>query len=76
MPEVTIKYKSAKSLEALRDFSKYFDFEISVPKVGEKESVIIPGRGVTKDTIKELTEIISAADMDAKKLRKKWKRNK
>ena len=32
MPEVIITYKNAKTLEALKDFSKYFDYSISAPK--------------------------------------------
>ena len=80
MPEVTIKYKSAKSLEALKDFSKYFDFEITMPRTPktdkDKENVVINGNGVTTETLKDLTALFSATDMDAKKLRKSWKRNK
>ena len=29
MPQLTIKYKTLNTLNALKDFAKYFDFEIS-----------------------------------------------
>ena len=32
MPEVIIKYKSSKTLDALKDFAKYFDFVLEKPK--------------------------------------------
>lgn len=32
MPEVTIQYKSHKTLEVLIDFAKYFDFTIKTEK--------------------------------------------
>jgi hypothetical protein len=38
MPEVTIKYKNAKTLRALNDFAKYFDFIIQKPKSKKKVS--------------------------------------
>jgi hypothetical protein len=77
MPEVIIKYKSAKSLQALRDISKYFDFEVKAPVAKKaKENVIVKGRGVTDETIRELTAVFSEAKMDAKKLRKSWRRDK
>jgi hypothetical protein len=80
MPEVTVKYKSEKSLQVLKDISKYFDFEVktATPKKATKakESVIVKGRGVTDETIRELTAVFTDAKMDAKKLRKSWRRDK
>lgn len=38
MPEITIKYKSKRALEALRDLAKYFDYVISTPGSKEKKA--------------------------------------
>ena len=32
MPEIIIKYKNAKALDALKDLAKYFDFVLEKPK--------------------------------------------
>ena len=32
MPEIIIKYKNAKALEALKDLAKYFDFVLEKPR--------------------------------------------
>jgi len=32
MPEIIVKYKTAKSLSALKDLAKYFDFVLEKPK--------------------------------------------
>lgn len=37
MPEIIVKYKNKRTLEALQDFAKYFDYEISLPESGKKE---------------------------------------
>ena len=38
MAEVIIKYKSAKTLEALKDIAKYFDFVVEKPLAKKKHS--------------------------------------
>lgn len=42
MPEVIIKYKNSKALQALKDFAKYFNFTIS-PNTPGKERQSING---------------------------------
>ncbi len=79
MPEVIIKYKTDKSLQALKDISKYFDFEVKATEkkpVSVRKNIIIKGRGVTDETIKELTAVFTDAKTDVKKLRKSWRRDK
>jgi len=77
MPEVTIKYKTEKSLQALKDISKYFDFEVKTsPSKKAKENVIVKGKGVTDETIRELRKVFSNSKMDPKALRKSWRRSK
>jgi len=89
MPEVTIKYTSAKTLEALKDLSKYLDFVVSKPKEKKEKKkrlvdqsklvvngvTIIPGdRGID---ISELSEVFTGKNIDAEKLREEsWIRNK
>lgn len=78
MPEVIIKYKSPKTLEALKDLSKYFDYIISSSSVKKikktsKGSAIIPGD--PSIDITGLNEIFTGKNIDAKELRKKaWQR--
>ncbi len=82
MPELTIKYKSKKTLEALIDFSKYFDFSVSLPPKSQKEKTL-KIKGVTIlsadssiDT-SDLEAIFSKNNIDAKQLRKSaWQRSK
>lgn len=77
MPEVVIKYKSPKTLEALKDLSKYFDFIIT-PKEKKKEKInreavtIIQGRGTVDNA--EMNEIFTRNKFNAKELRSKWQR--
>ena len=40
MPEIIIKYKSAKTLQALNDFAKYFDFVIQKTKSKKEPAVV------------------------------------
>jgi hypothetical protein len=82
MPELTIKYKSKKTLEALIDFSKYLDFSVVFPaKAKESKSKKINGVTIiaadsSVDT-SDLEAIFSKGTIDAKQLRKSaWQRNK
>ncbi len=83
MPEIIVKYKNKRTLEALRDFAKYFDYEISErdslekkeKKVGLKGVTIIPGDS-SIDT-SELTEIFTGKNINAMELRNEaWQRRK
>ena len=44
MPEVIIKYKNAKVLEALKDFAKYLDFVVELPKAKKKAKTTAKGK--------------------------------
>jgi len=83
MPEVVVKYKNKRALEALRDFAKYFDFEISSPDLSEKKEKQFNLNGVTIvpadnsiDTT-ELAEIFTGKNIDPIELRKEaWQRKR
>ncbi|MBK0383786.1 hypothetical protein I5M32_12525 [Pedobacter sp. SD-b] len=76
MPELVIKYKNKKTLEALKSISKYFDFSIienekSKPEKLQKFSII---KGKGKINTLEMEEIFTNANLNAKKLREEaWK---
>lgn len=82
MKEVTVTYKSNKTLEALKDLGKYLGFSVSEQtssKTKEESHIngvrIIPG----DDTIdiSELHEIFTGKDLDATQLRSsEWQRRK
>jgi hypothetical protein len=80
MPEVVIKYKNQKALQALKDFARYFDFVISTPPpVPEKQSIngvtIIPANN-SLDT-SALTKFFTGKNIDAGDLRTTaWNRRK
>lgn len=83
MPEIVVKYKNKRTLEALRDFAKYFDFEISSPDLLEKKEKQFNLNGVTiipadnsVDTT-ELTELFTGKNIYPLELRKEaWQRRK
>lgn len=81
MPELIIKYKNKKTLEALMDFSKYFEFSVVAPKIVTKaphrnNGVKIIPADRTIDT-SELEAIFSSKNLDSKQLRNEaWLRNK
>jgi hypothetical protein len=82
MPELVIKYKDKRTLEALMDFSKYFDFSVVNPPKVPKTNVssingvtIIPADS-SVDT-SELETIFSGKHLDAKKIRNDaWQRSR
>ena len=82
MPEIIVKYKNKKTLEALNDFAKYFDFEILLERSKKKNNqkilngiTIIPGDS-SIDT-NDLSKIFSGKNIDPLALRKKaWRRKK
>ncbi len=86
MPEVTIKYKNSKTLDALKELSKRFDFVISKPKSEKKKPLpentfTINGvtviRGNPSIDISEMSDVFTGKNINAKELRKAaWQRNK
>lgn len=83
MKEVTIKYKSNKTLEALKELGKYLNFSVSdhkIKTVAEKDNSIngIPIIvGDAKIDIAELHDIFTGKDLNAWELRNKaWQRKK
>lgn len=82
MPELTIKYKTKKTLEALIDFSKYFGFSIistDKPQKARKTKVngVTVVHGDSSIDISELGTIFTNRKIDAKQLRKTaWQRNR
>jgi len=69
MPEVIIKYKSAKALKALQDLTKLFDMVIEKP-VTEKQTTDLPITFAKKPNIKALAGIWEGKDITLEKLRK------
>ena len=82
MPELIIKYKNKRTLNALIDFAKYFDFSILTPKINKKEdSFLINGvailQGDSSIDTSDLEVIFSGRNINTKTLREQaWKREK
>lgn len=79
MPEVVVKYKNKRALNALLDFAKYFDFSVVLPPKKSKKTV----KGVTvlssdnSVDVHDLESIFSNRDLSGKQLRTEaWQRNK
>ena len=83
MPEIIVKYKNKRTLQALKDFAKYFDYIISSPDSRAEKKKQINIKGVTiisadnsVDT-SELTEIFTGKNIDPSQLRNsEWQRKK
>ena len=83
MPEVTVKYKNKKTLEALKDLAKYFDYVISSIESNRKKSKQININGVTiisadssVDT-SNMNELLTGKNISADQLRiDAWQRKK
>lgn len=82
MPEITIKYKNKKTLDALIDFSKYFDFSVVLPnkktveKISNINGVTIISANKSID-ISEIENIFTSKNIIAKEIRKAaWQRKK
>ena len=82
MPEITIKYKNKKNLDALIDFSKYFDFSVVLPnkktveKISNINGVTIISANKSID-ISEIENIFTGKNIIAKEIRKAaWQRKK
>jgi hypothetical protein len=47
MPEIIVKYKNKRTLQALRDFGKYFDYEISSTDARRTKAKQVNLNGIT-----------------------------
>lgn len=82
MPELVIKYKSKKTLEALLDFAKYFEYSIVMPvkktkpSISEINGVTLIQADKSIDT-SDLEKIFTNRNIDSRQLRRTaWQRNK
>lgn len=83
MPEIIVKYKNKRTLDALKDFAKYFDYIISSPVSRAKKKKQFSLNGVTiipadnsVDT-SDLTEIFTGKNINSSELRNNaWQRIK
>lgn len=80
MPEAVIKYKTKRTLEALKDLAKYLDFSVVTPNEIERINNI---NGVTilpaDDSVNtsEMEAIFSGRNINSKTLRQNaWQRTK
>lgn len=78
MPELVIKYKSKKTLEALKSISKYFDFSIIENEASPSKTMSVHNvtvlKGVGKLNNQEMEDIFTKANLDARILREEaWK---
>ncbi|MDR6782718.1 hypothetical protein ABIE26_000795 [Pedobacter africanus] len=82
MKEVTIKYKSNKTLEALKDLGKYLGFSVCEKTVSKrKEEIKINGvtmvPGDESIDISELHEVFTGKGLNATQLRSSgWERKR
>ena len=82
MKVATIKYKSNRTLEALKELGKYLGFTVDEEKSPRKDNVtfingvpVIPGDNSID--ISELDSIFTGKGLDAQKLRRsEWQRKK
>lgn len=81
MPELIIKYKTKKTLEALIDFSKHLHFTVVIPDKKQEKSYQINGVTIISadnsiDT-SDLKAIFTGKNLDFKQLRQSaWQRKK
>ena len=75
MPEVVIKYKNEKTLDALKGLAKYFDFVVEKPKSKKiaktSRKTDLPITFAEMPDITALAGIWSGKDISQKELRKK-----
>lgn len=75
MPELVIKYKSKRALNALMDFAKYFEFSVTKPEKNINGVTIIFGDSAIDTS--ELETVFTGKNLNAKQLRENaWQRNK
>jgi len=70
MPEVTIQYKSHKTLQALMDIAKYFDFTIKAEKKAKKPKKELPIEFAKNPDVSALAGIWKDKDITLEQLRK------
>lgn len=70
MPEVIIKYKSNKTLQALLDIAKYFDFTVEAKATPNKDKGTLPIVFAEKPDITALAGIWKGRDITIEQLRK------
>jgi len=75
MPEIIVKYKNAKALNALRDFAKYFDFVLEKPKskktVNNSSKAALPVTFAGNPDVTALAGIWKGRDISLNELREK-----
>lgn len=81
MPEIIVKYKSSRTLAALRDFAKYFDYEISTPEKNKKDQITLNGVTIipadSSVDASKLSNIFTGKNINSKQLRDEaWQRKK
>lgn len=84
MPQLTVKYKNRRALEALQHFAKYFDYEILLPEPKEeKKKNKINFHGVTiiqgdsSINTDQLNKVFSSKNIQPSDFRKEaWQRKK
>lgn len=83
MPEIIVKYKSKRTLEALRDFATYFDYVISLPDSEQKKEKRLNLNGVTiipadsSVDVSDLSNIHTGKNINPEQLRNEaWQRKK
>ena len=81
MPQIIINYKNLKTLEALQDFAKYFDFSIQNIEKSTPQKTSLNGVSIIKGDktidLSEMSKIFTGKNINAKELRQKgWERNK
>ncbi len=83
MPEIIVKYKSKRTLEALLDLARYFDYQVSSPGSEASKNKQFSLNGVTiippdssVDT-SDLSNTFTGKNLDAEQLRSEaWQRKK
>jgi hypothetical protein len=81
MPDLIIRYKNKRTLEALLDIAKYFDFSVVLPAKSRRKLVKVNGVSVipadsSVETV-DLETIFTGKNLDVKELRRKsWQRTK
>ncbi len=80
MPEITIKYKNAKTLQVLKDIATYFDFAISSPNKKPVNSTLNGVTIIPADSsiaIHGLKKVFTDKKISSKELRNEaWQQKK
>ncbi len=78
MPEIKIRYKRQRTLQALKDFAKYLDFSIVNEKDADTKSYMLGNvlivSPVSKTDVRKLKGLFSDSKLSLKEIRKNiWK---